>query len=82
MFTYLLAYQERQQEDRRAALNQMTEDASEDYAMALKRAPPGGRLLTALRTRNDWRRMVPLTGDSGWPVSWIPSCGICSWHES
>jgi hypothetical protein len=29
LFTDLLAYQERQREDRRAALDQMTEDASE-----------------------------------------------------
>jgi hypothetical protein len=45
LFTDLLPYQERQREDRRAALDQMTEDASEadlyagipeDYAMALK----------------------------------------------
>lgn len=47
LFTDLLAYQERQREDRRAALDQMTEDASEagiyggtpeDYAAALKHA--------------------------------------------
>ena len=47
LFTDLLAYQERQREDRRAALDRMTEDASEaglyggtpeDYAAALKRA--------------------------------------------
>jgi excisionase family DNA binding protein len=47
MFTDLLAYQERLREDRRAALDRMTEDASEaglydgtpeDYAAALKRA--------------------------------------------
>ena len=45
--TDLLAYQERQREDRRAALDRMTEDASEagiyggtpeDYAAALKNA--------------------------------------------
>jgi excisionase family DNA binding protein len=47
LFTDLLAYTERQREDRRAALDRMTEDASEaglyggtpeDYATALKRA--------------------------------------------
>jgi excisionase family DNA binding protein len=47
MFTDLLNYQERLREDRRAALDRMTEDASEaglydgapkDYAAALKRA--------------------------------------------
>ena len=47
MFTDLLDYQERLREDRRAALDRMTEDASEaglydgapeDYAAALKRA--------------------------------------------
>jgi excisionase family DNA binding protein len=47
MFTDLLAYQERLGEERRAALDRMTEDASEaglydgtpeDYAAALKRA--------------------------------------------
>jgi excisionase family DNA binding protein len=47
LFTDLLAYQARQRADRRAALDQMTEDASEaglyggtpeDYAAALKRA--------------------------------------------
>jgi excisionase family DNA binding protein len=47
LFTDLLAYQERQRENRRAALDQMTEDADEaglysgtpeDYAAALKRA--------------------------------------------
>jgi excisionase family DNA binding protein len=47
MFTDLLAYQERLREERRAALDRMTEDASEaglyngtpeDYAAALKRA--------------------------------------------
>jgi excisionase family DNA binding protein len=47
LFTDLLAYQERQREDRRAALDRMTEDASEagiyggipeDYAAALKNA--------------------------------------------
>lgn len=54
LFTDLLAYQERQREDRRAALGRMTEDASEagiydgtpeDYAAALKTA----RRRTALR---------------------------------
>ena len=54
LFTDLLAYQERQREDRRAALDRMTEDASgagiysgtpEDYAAALKTA----RRRTALR---------------------------------
>jgi hypothetical protein len=58
LITDLLAHQERRREDRRTALDQMTEDASyadlyagtpEDYAMALKKAPPGRRLLTALR---------------------------------
>ena len=47
LFTDLLAYTERQREDRRATLDRMTEDASEtalyggtpeDYAAALKRA--------------------------------------------
>lgn len=47
MFTDLLAYQERQRADRRAALDRMTEEASEaglygespeDYAAALKSA--------------------------------------------
>jgi excisionase family DNA binding protein len=47
LFTDLLAYRERQREDRRAALDRMTQDASEaglygdtpeDYAAALKRA--------------------------------------------
>jgi len=47
LFTDLLAYQEKQREDRRAALDRMTEDASEagiyggtpeDYAAALKNA--------------------------------------------
>ncbi len=47
LFTDLLAYQERQRENRRAALDRMTEDASEaglyggtseDYTAALKRA--------------------------------------------
>jgi excisionase family DNA binding protein len=47
LFTELLAYQQRQHTDRRAVLDQMTEDASEaglyqgnpqDYAAALKRA--------------------------------------------
>jgi excisionase family DNA binding protein len=47
LFTDLLAYNERQREDRRAALDRMTEDASEagiyggtpeDYAAALKNA--------------------------------------------
>jgi hypothetical protein len=50
LFTELLAYYERQREDCRTALDQMTEDVSEadlyagtpeDYAMALKRAPAG-----------------------------------------
>ena len=47
LFTDMLAYQEQQRENRRAALDRMTEDASEaglyggtpeDYAAALKRA--------------------------------------------
>jgi hypothetical protein len=75
LFTDLLAYQERQREDRRAALDQMTEDASEadlytgipeDYAMALKRAPPGGRLLTALRYTE--RRAECHAARSGWGI--------------
>jgi hypothetical protein len=58
LFTRLLASWERQREDRRTAPDQTTEDVSEadlyagnpeDYAMALKKAPPGRRLLTALR---------------------------------
>jgi hypothetical protein len=49
LFTELLAYWERQREDRRTAPDQTTEDVSEaglyagnpeDYAMALKRARP------------------------------------------
>jgi excisionase family DNA binding protein len=52
LFTDLLAYQQRQHASRRAALDQMTEDASEaglyqgrpeDYATALKRARRRGR---------------------------------------
>jgi len=52
LFTDLLAYTERQHADRRAALDRMTEDASqagiyggtpEDYAAALKRAARRGR---------------------------------------
>jgi excisionase family DNA binding protein len=85
MFTDLLAYQERQRENRRAALDQMTEDASEaglyggtpeDYAAALKRA----------------RRRVARQGDASLRcrvirqystrVSLCPSCSrtrYCAW---
>jgi hypothetical protein len=71
----LLAYQARQPEDRRAALDQMTEDASEaglyagtseDYAMGLKRLLPGGRLLTALRYTE--RRAECHAVRSGWGI--------------